>query len=194
MDLVLFGIQGCGKGTQAKKFVEEYNVQFFEAGGELRRVAEEDNHLGNQVRTYINAGHLVPHEIIMEIVRNVIQNTPPEPPSLFDGVPRDMQQMQDFDAIMEEAGREFVCVHILLSDEEALDRIHGRAEKEGRVDDADEVKVKRRMHLFHEKTMPVIEDYKAEGKVVEIDGNASVDEVYASMKDALADVSPAEEE
>ena len=93
--------------------------------------------------------------------------------------------MLAFDEILELAGRDFLCIHILLTKDEALERIRGRAKTEGRADDADETKVLRRMDLFEDKTKPVIRKYAAEGKVIEIDGKGSVEEIYERIKGAI---------
>jgi adenylate kinase len=185
MDLVFFGIQGCGKGTQAKKLVEEFKYTFFEAGGELRKIAEENSHLGDKVRSYINAGHLVPHDIIIQVVFNAIQSCPEGEKMLFDGIPRDEDQMTDFDRIMKEQGREFKCINIVLDEEVSFKRILSRAEKEERVDDSDEKKIRRRMRIFHEETSPVIETYRKQKKVIDVDGTGKVEEVYEKVKKAL---------
>ena len=185
MDLVLFGIQGSGKGTQARKLAEEFNYYIFEAGGELRKIAASGSDLGNTVKSYIDEGHLVPHEIIMQVVKEAILAQPKDQKILFDGIPRDEEQMQSFDIIMQEVERDFSCVNILLSEEDAIERIRGRAEKEGRADDADEEKVQRRINLFKEKTMPVIRKYSEEDKMVQIDGAGSIDEVYELLKGVL---------
>lgn len=178
MDLVFFGIQGCGKGTQAKRLAEEFGYYIFEAGGELRKMKESGTDLGNTIKKYVDNGELVPFEIIMQVVTEAIGAVPDDQPILFDGIPRDDKQMEGFDRIMGDAGRQFRCVHILLDKEEAVQRIAGRAKEEGRVDDADEQKVLRRMDLFVEKTMPVIERYGSLGKVTEVDGQGTVEEIY----------------
>lgn len=187
MDLIFFGIQGSGKGTQAKRLAEEFGYYIFEAGGELRKIKASGTELGNTVASYIDNGELVPFEIIMQVVKEAIAAQPADQKILFDGIPRDEDQMRAFDQILSDAGREFCCVHILLEKDEAVARIRGRAEKEGRADDADEQKVLRRMELFEEKTMPVIAKYSAEGKVVEIDGKGELDEVYGRIKDVIRD-------
>src|SRR6185295_10510811 len=99
MDLVFFGIQGSGKGTQAKKLAAEFGYDIFEAGGELRKIAASGSELGKTVKNYIDEGHLVPHEIIMEVVKEAIGKRPKDQKILFDGIPRDDNQMRDFDAI-----------------------------------------------------------------------------------------------
>jgi len=185
MDLVLFGIQGSGKGTQAKRLASEFGYDIFEAGGELRKIGASGSPLGETVKSYIDQGNLVPHEIIMQVVKEAIQRRKPDQKILFDGIPRDLNQMKDFDTIMKEVGRDFRAVHLLLDPEEGLRRIFGRAKAQGRADDANEEIVRKRMKTFVEKTMPVIEKYREQGKVLEVDGMGPEEDIYQKMKGAL---------
>lgn len=185
MDILLFGIQGSGKGTQARKLAEEFGFYIFEAGGELRKLKESGTELGDKVASYIDNGELVPHEIIMQVTKEAVCYRPHDERILFDGIPRDADQKRDFDTVMRECGREFTCIQFMLDDEEAFQRILSRAEKEGRADDADEEKIRKRMATFHEKTEPVIEAYQAMGMLQEVDADGEVDEVYARLKEVL---------
>jgi adenylate kinase len=186
MDLVLFGIQGSGKGTQAKRLVADFGFDLFEAGGELRKIAASGSELGKIVKSFIDVGKLVPHEIIMQVVKEAILARPKTQQILFDGSPRDGDQMRDFNQVMKEVGREFTCIEIKLSAEEGVQRILGRAKIEGRKDDTDEAIIRRRMATFTEKTLPVIEQYKKQGKLTEVDGKGTVEDVYQEMKRILA--------
>jgi adenylate kinase len=185
MDLLLFGIQGSGKGTQAKRMAAEFGYDIFEAGGELRKIAASGSPLGETVKSYIDQGHLVPHEIIMEVVKEAISKRSKDTKILFDGIPRDDAQMHDFNAIMKEMGRDFCVIHFLLSRDEAVKRILGRAETEGRADDANHEIINRRMDTFEAKTRPVIAQYEEKGMVTEIDASQSVDEVYEEVRKVL---------
>lgn len=178
MDIVFFGIQGSGKGTQAKKLAEEFGYYIFEAGGELRKIAASGTDLGNTVKGIIDSGEHVPADIIMDVFRTALAAVPAQQQIIFDGIPRNNDQKAPFDEAVAGAGREFRCVHILLSKDEALERIKSRAEIEGRADDADQEKVLRRIDLFEELTMPVIQQYKEEGLVIEIEGTGTVEEIY----------------
>lgn len=182
MDLVLFGIQGSGKGTQAKRLCAEFGFEMFEAGGELRKIAASGSALGKTVQSYIDVGKLVPFEIIMQVVEEAILARPKTQKILFDGIPRDEEQMRSFDQIMADVGRDFRCIEITLTEEEGVKRILGRAKVEGRKDDADEAVIRRRMQTFFTKTKAVIERYKAAGKLAEVDGRGTVEEVYEAMK------------
>ena len=184
MDLVLFGIQGSGKGTQAKKLAAEFGYHIFETGGELRAIAASGTELGNSVKSYIDAGNLAPHEIVMQVVREAVAAYGKEK-ILFDGIPRDRVQMKDFDQVIAEAGREFRCLQIVADPELCIRRILARAKTQGRIDDQNEDSIRRRMQLFQDKTMPVIETYRAQGKMVDTDGEGTVEEVYGRVKGAL---------
>lgn len=188
MDLVLFGIQGSGKGTQAKKLAAEFGYDIFEAGGELRKIAASGSELGNTVKSFIDVGKLVPFAIIMQVVKEAIAARPKLQKILFDGIPRDSDQMREFDAIMKEQGREFMAINLKLDPEEGVKRILGRAKLEGRADDADESIIRRRMNTFVEKTMPVIAQYQSMGKVIELDGSRPVDTVYEDLRKLVSHV------
>lgn len=203
MDLVLFGIQGSGKGTQTKRLAAEKGYEIFEAGGALRKIAalaprsspqasevgsvtQNQLELARTVKSFIDVGKLVPHEIIMDVLKNAIESQPKEQKILFDGVPRDLDQMRDFTAIMEKLGRDFRCLHITLDPEVGVQRILKRAQIEGRADDASEETIRKRMRTFTGKTMPVIESYKKNGKVVEIEGLGNTEEIYQRILSAVA--------
>lgn len=186
MDLVLFGIQGSGKGTQAKRLAEERQYVIFEAGGELRKIAAGGTPLGEKVKSFIDQGNLVPFEIIMEVVRGFVEEYGRSGEKiLFDGIPRDIDQMRAFKEMMAELKREYSCLHITVNEEEAIKRILGRAKEQGRADDANEETIRRRMNLFHEKTEPVIRAFEGEGRVIEVDGEGTMDEVYQRIEKAL---------
>ncbi len=185
MDLVLFGIQGSGKGTQAKKLAAEFDFDMFETGGELRAIAASDTDLGRTVKSFIDKGHLAPLEIVMQVVKEAILARPKDTRILFDGIPRNHEQMESFNEIMSDVGRQFRCIELTVDAEQALKRIQLRAAEQGREDDANEETIRRRMQLFIEKTKPVIDAYKAQDIMTEVDGEGSVDEVYERMKAAV---------
>lgn len=185
MDVLLFGIQGSGKGTQAKIIAQKHGYTIFEAGSALREIAHTDSDLGRTVASYIDSGHLVPFEIIMDVVGTAVQ-TVGDRPMLFDGIPRDADQQKAFDRLMSEHGRDFRCIHLSLTDAVAMERIRKRAEMENRADDLSEEYVQRRIALFHEKTEPVISLYRSRGIVHDIDANASVDSIAESISTLIS--------
>lgn len=178
MDIVLFGIQGSGKGTQARKIAAEFGYDIFETGAELRKIIASGSDCGKTAASFMDKGNLVPLWLVMQVVQEAVLARTKNQKILFDGIPRDREQMQAFDAMMEDIGRSFHCLHILLSEEEALRRILSRAHIEGRVDDADAAFIRRRMEIFRERTLPVIEEYRKRGKLIDVEGSGGVEDVY----------------
>ncbi len=183
MDLSLFGIQGCGKGTHAKLLAAEFDYDIFGAGVELRKIAAQETEEGRLVKGIIDKGHLVPVEVTMKALSAWLARRK-DRKIICDGIPRSMEQLEAFNGIMEESGRSIMGINIVISEDRALERIMKRAS--GRVDDATEESIRQRLRIFRETTMPVVEWYRARGQMVDVDGDAAVEVVYERLKEALA--------
>jgi len=209
MDLVFFGMQGSGKGTQGKLLAERHDLTVFETGGALRKLAQEDSELGQKVKSIIEAGKLVPNEVVMEIIEDFMGKLPEGKTVLFDGIPRKMEQAETFDALMEKLGREFMGVLIEISEDVAMERLTTRrlcgdckevypskyekdsCEKCGgelvtRKDDNAEA-IQTRLKAYAEETMPVIEKYVAAGKMLKVNGAQAIEDVDTELEAALKD-------
>lgn len=207
MDLVLFGMQGSGKGTQSQLIASHCGLEIFETGGQLRRLASEDSELALKVKSIIESGRLVPTEVVMEIIADFLHHLPAGKSALFDGIPRSDDQKEQFDALMVAEGRNFKGLLIELSEPEALKRLTTRrmcptcktifpasytaetCEKDGstlvtRQDDTPDA-IRVRLDTFKEKTVPVIEAYKAEDKMLIVNGEKSIDEVSVDIEAIL---------
>jgi adenylate kinase len=207
MDIVLFGMQGSGKGTQSQKIAAQFGLKIFETGAELRRLAEENSELGQKVKNIMTAGHLVPTEVVMEIIEDFAKHLPDGNGALFDGIPRSEDQREQFDALMNKTGREFKGLLIEISEEEALKRLTTRRicdacknaypsfyDKDScescggklvtRQDDTPEA-IRVRLDTFLEKTIPVIEHYKNQEKMITIRGEQSIAGVESDILEAL---------
>ena len=207
MDLALFGIQGSGKGTQGKRIAEKYGMKIFETGGELRRLAAENSPLGLKIKAIINAGHLVPTDVVMEIIENFLEEVRSDDRVLFDGIPRSKEQMTAFNKLMEKHERDFKGVLINIPKEMAMDRLLSRqicskckavfpasyskdqcAKCEGeltkRADDNEE-SIKTRLTAYENETMPVIESYKANQQIIDINGTGTIEEVFELVQEEL---------
>lgn len=208
MDIVLFGMQGSGKGTQGKIFAQRHGIQVFETGAELRKLASQDSPLAKKVKEIIEAGHLVSNEIVMEIIENFMKTVKPGVNVLFDGIPRKTDQALTFDALMKKLGRNFIGVLIEISEETAMKRLTTRricgkckevypadykkdsCEKCGgelvtRKDD-NVTAIATRIKAFQEETMPVIKKYQAENKMLSVNGDQSIENVDKELESTLA--------
>lgn len=207
MDLILFGRQGSGKGTQSQIIAQRCGLHIFEAGAQLRRLAKEESELGHKVKSIIESGNLVPTEVVMEIIHDFIQNLPEGQAVLFDGIPRSMDQMEQLDELMQKEGRDFKGVLINISEEEALKRLTTRrictqckavypafytkeecekcgGELQTRKDDTPDA-IRVRLDTYTEKTLPVIQAYQSQNKLVDINGEQSIEDVTKDVLDAL---------
>ncbi|MDP2624610.1 MAG: nucleoside monophosphate kinase, partial [Candidatus Peregrinibacteria bacterium] len=200
MDLVLFGRQGSGKGTQGKYFTERYGLMPFVTGDELRKLAKEDSDLGRKIKTIMEDGHLVPNEVVMEIIENFMQNLPEGKNVVFDGIPRKMEQADSFNELMEKLERKFTGVLIEISEDTALERLTTRrmcaqckaiypAKFEGdkckecggklevRTDDTNMESIRNRLDAYRDETMPVINMYEDQDKIIKLNGEPDIDTV-----------------
>lgn len=180
--LVFYGIQGSGKGTQAKLLEKDYNYVVFSTGNELREHVQKQTELGKKVEPIINAGIHVSDEIIVELVKEFYQNNP-DKKIIFDGVIRNQNQCQTITEFFQEHNIQTKAVYLDLDKESAIQRILSRAEKEGREDDNID-SAKKRINLFFEKTLPVIQNYK-DSEIITVNAKQSIEDVYSELKAKL---------
>ncbi len=183
-DLILVGIQGSGKGTQAKILAKKHGYQIFETGGALRGIAAEDSELGRQVKEITTRGDLVSNEIVMAIVADFIAKLDGSSPVIFDGIPRSEEQRVSLETLLENKGRSFEVLAVELSEKEAFKRMFKRAELEGRADD-NETSMKKRIANFYEFTAPMLETWRKAGKLIQICGEHSIEEVSEKIGKVL---------
>jgi adenylate kinase len=185
-NILFVGPQGSGKGTQAKRVATTHGIPHISTGDIFRAAIAEQTPLGRQVQPYLDGGSLVPDELTIGLIRDRLQQPDTAKGFVLDGFPRNMAQAHALDEMLAAIGRPLdVVFEFALSDEVALERCLGRAIEEGRLDDTAEVIVKR-LTIYHEQTEPIVDHYRAAGKVVVIHAEWSVDEVNAELAQALA--------
>jgi adenylate kinase len=185
VNILLLGPQGSGKGTQAKRISAEYGIPHVATGDMLREAIAAGTELGRKVKPILARGDLVPDENMIWLIRERLSREDTVEGFVLDGFPRTMAQAEALDAMLREIGRELTIVFELqLPEEVCMERLLRRAQREGRVDDTPEV-VRRRLELYHRETEPLIEHYRATGKLVGIHADRPIPEVFAEIQEAL---------
>ena len=179
---ILFGPPGAGKGTQAKQIVEKYHYLHLSTGDLLRQEMAAGTELGKKATELINRGDLVPDEVVEGMIRNKIASNRDVAGFLFDGFPRTIAQAEALDAMLTEFGGKVDAVlSLTLPDELVYERILHRAQIEGRKDDTDRSIIENRIATYHSKTEPLITYYKGCGNYREIEGNDTIENVFAAL-------------
>ena len=182
---ILFGPPGAGKGTQATAMVERYNLRHLSTGELLRKEIAEGTELGLKAKSLIDAGSLVPDEVVEGMIDNAFKTTEGVSGFLLDGFPRTIAQAEALDKMLAASGEEVTSViSIMIPDEMIKERIRHRAAIEGRADDASDETVNNRIRTYHEKTEPLVDFYRKAGKYVEIDGTGTNEEVRGTIFNA----------
>ena len=176
---IMFGPPGAGKGTQAAMLVDKFNLRHVSTGDLLRGEIKRETELGLKAKKLIEAGSLVPDEVVEGMIKNQLQANPDASGFIFDGFPRTEAQAAALDEILAGQGDEVTSViAIVIDDEMVKARIKHRAEIENRKDDMDDATIANRIKTYHDKTEPVINYYKAKGKYNEIYGVGSIEEIF----------------
>lgn len=182
---------------------ERMGYVIFETGKELRSLVAGASELGNKIKGIIEAGNLVPDQVVIEIVEDFLKRTDLTQAVIFDGLPRKMSQKDLFEKVVDQFGRKPTAILIQISDEEALKRLGNRwmskstgkiyAGKEAacaecgeedvyqRADDTPEA-IKTRLETYHIETQPVIDWYREEGRLLEVSGEREVEEVAVELE------------
>ena len=188
LNVLLLGPQGAGKGTQAKRISAEYGVPHIASGEILRAEMDAGTELGMRVKDVYDRGDLVSDDLMIELIRNRLEQPDTESGFVLDGFPRTTVQAEALDSMFNDIGRNFsVAFALQIPDEVAFDRLRRRAELEGRADDTDEA-IQRRLDNYHRETEPLIEYYRTRGNLVPIHGNRSENEVFSEIQRALEQV------
>ena len=184
LNVLLLGPQRAGKGTQAKRISAEYGIPHIASGEILRAEMDAGTELGKRVKETIERGDLVSDDLMIELIRNRLEQPDTESGFVLDGFPRTTVQAEALDSMFGDIGRNFsVAFSLQIPDEVAFDRLRRRA----RADDTDEA-IQRRLDNYHRETEPLIEYYRTRGNVVPIHANRSENEVFAEIQRALEQV------
>jgi adenylate kinase len=185
VNILLLGPQGSGKGTQAKRIAGEYGLAHIATGEILRSAIAAETPLGLEVKEIVEGGSLVPDELMINLLRERLDEEDTREGFILDGFPRTMAQAQALDAMLAEIGRQLdVVFELQVEDDAAVDRLARRAVEEGRKDDTP-AGIARRLAEYHEKTKPLVAYYRLRGNLVGVHGDRPIDQVFAEIQEAL---------
>jgi adenylate kinase len=190
VNLLVLGPQGAGKGTQAKRISREHGIPHVSTGDMFRAEREAGTEFGRRVGEIMATGRLVPDELTIAMIAERLGREDARDGFVLDGFPRNLAQAEALDSMLSGIGRGLDAILFLdVPDEVGMERALKRAEIENRVDDTRDV-IAKRLEIYHTDTEPIVEHYRATGKLVPLHGDRSIDEVWAEVSDALAQVAP----
>jgi adenylate kinase len=185
MNILILGPQGSGKGTQAQRIAASYGIPHIATGDMLREAIADETELGLRVKPIYDAGHLVPDDLMIGLIRERSEQDDVENGFILDGFPRTIGQAEALDQMLREIDHPLdVVFHLNVPEDVCVERLTKRAEEEGRKDDTPDA-IRTRLSLYRRETEPVIEHYRAQGNLVVVHGDRSVDEVFDEIQQAL---------
>jgi len=215
MNLILLGAPGAGKGTQAKKIVEKYNIPQISTGDMLREAVSKGTELGKVAKGYMDKGELLPDDVVIGIVKERLKQPDTDNGFILDGFPRTLGQAEALDVMLKELNKEIdAVVNIAVPEEEVVKRIvnrrsckncgavyhliykppaeEGKCDKCGgelyQRDDDQEATIRDRYSIYRSQTEPLIDYYSKKGLVKDIDGTQSMDDVTKDVLKTLEEL------
>ena len=187
LNIVIFGAPGSGKGTQSDKLIEHYNLFHISTGDVLRDNIRRGTELGQIAKGFIDQGQLVPDELIIDILAQVLDENKEQASEgvIFDGFPRTIPQAEALEHLLAERGTQVdAVVGLEVPEEELIKRILLRGKMSGRSDDNEDT-ARKRLETYHNQTSPLKAYYQEQGKYRAINGMGSIDGIFELIKEAL---------
>ena len=183
--LIFLGPPGAGKGTQAERLSAIYRTPKISTGDLLRAEVKAQTPLGQQAKVYMDAGELVPDEVLIGMVKSRLQQLP-EQGWILDGFPRTLAQAEALEELLRELGQDYDHVlNLEVPDEVVVARLLARGKEQGRSDDADEAVILKRLQVYRQQTAPLIDFYEAKGRLRRINGNQPMEVVQQHLQTLL---------
>ena len=190
MRLLLIGAPGAGKGTQAEKLSARFHIAHISSGDLLRQHVREQTSLGQRIKSYVDAGDLVPDALVMDMLRKPVVAASEAGGYVLYGFPRTVEQARAAHKVALELGVAVqVVVHLEVERDELMRRLLERGAQSGRSDDNAEV-IAHRLDVYDTKTRPMLDYYAEREELVSVDGSRSVEEVTKDVIEALEALRP----
>ncbi len=182
MYVVFIGPPGAGKGTQAQRLIEMLAIPHVSTGDMLRQAISQGSELGKQAADFMQAGELVPDELVLQIIGECLDNPKMAGGCLFDGFPRNVDQAAALDQLMQKRGTPIGLVLELQVENDELQR---RMLARKRPDDTPET-IKQRLEVYKNQTAPVLQYYADRQLLSAIDGSGTPDEVFERIRHCVS--------
>ena len=178
LNLILFGPPGAGKGTQAEFLIDKFSLIHLSTGDLLRGEINEGTTLGKEAKAFMDKGELVPDEVVIGMIKSKLVANKNAEGFIFDGFPRTVDQAKALDDLLNENGTPVSgMLSLEVEKQELINRLLSRGKDSGRADDQNQSIIENRINVYNEKTLPLIEYYKNQGKHYGIKGMGSVEEI-----------------
>ncbi len=178
-NIILFGPPGSGKGTQSEQLINKYKLTHIATGDLFRKHLAEGTELGTLAKKYMDEGHLVPDDVVIGMVEDKINSTPNSSGFIFDGFPRTVHQAEALDLLLSKKSYPIRTMLMLdVPEDELIKRILERGKTSGRTDDQNEDKIRTRIGVYENETIPVANYYDGQGKLNKIHGVGQIDEIF----------------
>ncbi len=183
--LIFLGPPGAGKGTQAERLAAAFHMPKISTGDLLRAEVKAQTPLGSQAKVYMDAGELVPDEVLVGMVKGQLQQSP-EQGWILDGFPRTLPQAEALEVLLKDLGQDYDHVlNLDVPDDVVVTRLLARGKEQGRSDDADEAVILKRLEVYRQQTAPLIDFYRAKGRLQQVNGDQPMDSVQEHLQALL---------
>lgn len=187
LNIVIFGAPGSGKGTQSDKIIDKYHLFHISTGDVLRDNMRRGTELGKVAKGYIDQGQLVPDELIIDLLDQVLDENKDKAADgvIFDGYPRTIPQAEALEQLLADRGTRIdAVVGLEVPDEELIKRILLRGQLSGRADDNEET-ARKRLEVYYNQTSPLKAYYEEQGKYLAINGMGTIDGIFDQIRKEL---------